>query len=42
MWSMKWMVPDQEVDRTGPGRGSKLIREDAIDRSRWRKLIDVG
>ena len=44
---MKWRVPDQEVDQRGPGerlckkdcQARKLNREDAIDRSRWRKLI---
>jgi len=43
---MKWRVPDQEEDQRGlKGVGQKdcqackLIREDAMDHSRWRKPI---
>ena len=47
---MRWMVPDQEVDQRGLGRevvqkdcqAHKLKREDAIDLSRWKKLIKTG
>ena len=44
---MNCRVPDQEVDERGLGQSlckkdcqaCKLIREDAMDRSRWRKLM---
>ena len=43
-WSMKWRVPDQEVDQRKLGEklwkrlsGIGLNREDAMDRSRWVK-----
>jgi len=45
--SMKWRVPDHEVDQRG--LGERLCNKDcpawildAIDRSRWRKLIKDG
>ena len=44
--SMKWRVPDQEVYQRGLGKrlckdcqARNLNREDATDRSRWRKLL---
>jgi len=44
-----WRVPDQEVDQRGLGevvqrdcQACKLNREDAMDRSRWKKLIKDG
>ena len=47
---MRWRVPDQEVDQRGRGtevvqkdfQARNLNREDAMDRSRWKKLIKVG
>ena len=43
---MKYRVQDQEEDQRGPGEvvkedclARKLNREDAMDRSKWRKLI---
>jgi len=47
---MKWSVSDQEVDQRGLRerlckkncQARKLNREDAMDRSRWRKLIKDG
>ena len=40
---MKLRVPDQEVDQRGPGerlwKTRKLSKEDAVDRSRWRKFM---
>jgi len=47
---MKWRVLDQEVDQRGleerlcqkDGQARKLNREDAMDHSRWRKLIKYG
>jgi len=38
---MKWRVPDQEVHQRGLGAG-KMNRDDAMDHSRWRKLIKDG
>jgi len=46
-WSMKSRAADQEEDQRRPGerlwkkdcQGCKLNTEDAMDRSRWRKLI---
>jgi len=42
---MKWRMPDQEVDQRELGevvqkdsQAHKLNRENAMDRSRWRKL----
>ena len=35
---MRWRAPDQEVDQ----RGRNLNREDAMDHSRWKKLIKLG
>jgi len=44
-----WKEGDQEVDQSGLGerlckdcRVCKLYREDAMDRSRWRKLMKDG
>jgi len=40
---MRWMAPDQEVDQRGLGERlwKKIVRhvnrEDAMDRSRWKK-----
>jgi len=47
VWSMKWRVPDQEVDQRKLGerlwkkdcQTHKLNREDAMDHKRWRKQI---
>jgi len=38
---MKWRVPDQEVDQKGLGERLCIntVREDAMDCSRWKKLI---
>jgi len=44
---MKLRVQDQEEDQRGPGerlskkdcQGCKLNKEDAMDRSKWKKLI---
>jgi len=48
-WNIKWRAPDQDVDQRGPGevvqkdyKANKVNREDAIDCSRWRKLIKDG
>jgi len=48
VWSMKWRVPGQEVDQRKLGkrlwedcRARGLNREDAMDRSRWRKQIGM-
>jgi len=46
---MKWKVPGQEVDQRKLGReivekdckARGLNREDAVDRSRWRKQIGM-
>ena len=44
---MKWRVPDQEVDQRGLGERlckktqGCILNRDAIDRSRWRKLIKM-
>jgi len=50
VWSMKWRVPDQEVDQRELGekrvqndcQAHKLNREDAVVCSRWKKLIKNG
>ena len=49
VWSMRSRAPDQEVDQRGLGevvqkdcQVRKLNREDAMDRSRWKKLIKFG
>jgi len=47
VWSVKLRVQDQEEDQRGPGerllredcRARKMNKEDAIDRSKWRKMI---
>ena len=48
VWSMKLRVQDQEEDQRGPGetevvrqdcQARKMNKEDAIDRSKWRKMI---
>jgi len=45
---MRWRAPDQEVDQRGHGEVQKdcqacnLNREDAMDRSRWKKLTNIG
>jgi len=47
IWSMKWSVPDPKVDQRGLGEGHtkkvcqahKLNIEDAMDHSKWKKLI---
>jgi len=46
---MKWRVPDKEVDQRGLGerlckvcQACKLDRENAMDHSKWRKLITDG
>ena len=46
VWSMNQRVPDQEEDQRGPGevvkkdcQAHKLNKEDAVDCSRWWKLI---
>jgi len=43
---MKWRVPEEEVDQTGLGERlcerTVKHREDAMDLSRWRKLIKDG
>jgi len=40
---MKWRVPGQEVDqrKLGERKALGLNREDAMDRSRWRKQIGL-
>ena len=45
---MRWRAPDEEVDQRGCGerlcekdcQACNLNREDAMDRSRWKKLIE--
>jgi len=45
---MKWRVPDQEVDQdsekgcTKDCLACKLNKKDAMDHSKWRKLIKNG
>ena len=48
VWSMKLRVQDQEEDQRGPGerevvrqdrQARKMNKEDAIDLSKWRKMI---
>jgi len=47
---MRWRAPDQEVDQRGCGerlckkiaKHAKKNREDAVDHSRWKKLIKIG
>jgi len=47
---MRWRVPDQEVGQRGRGerlrkkdyQARNLNREDATDRSKWKKLIKIG
>jgi len=47
---MKWRVPDQEVDQRRLGKrlckkdcqAHKLNMDDAMDRSRWKKLLKDG
>jgi len=48
VWSMRCRAPKQEVDQRGLGerlcrdcQAHKLNREDAMDCSRWKKLIKV-
>ena len=48
VWNMRWRAPDQQVDnRTWREvvqkdcQARKLNREDAMDCSRWKKLIKV-
>jgi len=49
--NMRWRAPDQEVDQRRHGerlcqkiakQARNLNREDAVDRSRWKKLIKIG
>jgi len=46
--SMRWRASDQEVDQRGlkvvqkDCQAHKLNREDATNRSTWKKLIKVG
>ena len=50
VWSMKWRVPEPEVDQRGPGetlyqkncQAHNLNREDAVDHNMWRMLIKDG
>jgi len=46
---MKWSVPDQEIDLSGPGKRwckktscTKIEQEDATDRNKLRMLIKDG
>jgi len=46
---MEYEAPDQEVDQRGLGERlcKKIVkhvlnREDAMDRSRWKKMIKIG
>jgi len=47
---MRWRAPDQEVDQRGRGerlrkkncQAHNLNKEDATDRSKWKKPIKIG
>jgi len=45
---MRWRAADQEVNQRGCGErlckkiAKNMNREDAVDRSRWKKLIKIG
>jgi len=46
---MRWRAPDQEVDQRGRGevvqkdsQAYNFNRKDAMDHSRWKKLIKIG
>jgi len=38
---MKFRVQDQEEDQRGPGErlSEKIVKENAMDRCKWRKMI---
>jgi len=49
VWSMKWRMPGQEVNRRTwtevvekDCQARKLNRENAMDQNRWRKQIKDG
>jgi len=49
IWNMRWRAPDQEVDKRGwteavqkDCHACNLNRKDAMDHSRWKKMIKTG